>query len=87
MILVDPRFQIDITEERSRPLVPAPHPIPPQNPQNERIQADSAASDFFNSLLGGDNGLSAAISALTNASSVPVTTMPTRGGRGGKHVS
>ena len=52
MILADPRFQIDVTEQRPRPLVPAPHPFVSANAQDEENHSTiPLARDFFNSLL------------------------------------
>ena len=37
MILANPRFEIDVTEQRPRPLVPAPHPSASAKAPDERI--------------------------------------------------
>ena len=38
VILADPRLQIDIAEQRPRPLVPAPHRFPPPKPKAKESQ-------------------------------------------------
>ena len=53
MVLANSRFQIDVTEQRPQPLVPAPHPSASAKAQDERITSRIPLTrDFFNGLLG-----------------------------------
>jgi hypothetical protein len=53
MVLADPPFEIDVTEQRPRPLIPAPHPSPPPNATRQNHITIPVARDFFNGVLGG----------------------------------
>ena len=49
MVLANPRFEIDVTEQRPRPLVPAPHPVRlRQTARRKNHIAIPLARDFFN---------------------------------------
>jgi hypothetical protein len=47
VILSDPRFQIDIAEQRPRPFVPAPHPFASAKAKAKESQPESAGQCLF----------------------------------------
>src|ERR1700728_1844452 len=47
MVLADPPFEIDVTEQRPRPLIPAPHPSPPPKRNTTESHHDSAGQGLF----------------------------------------
>src|ERR1700722_17236821 len=47
MVLADPPFEIDVTKQRPRPLIPAPHPSPPPKRNTTESHHDSAGQGLF----------------------------------------
>src|SRR3981189_1012232 len=47
MVLADPPLEIDVTEQRPRPLIPAPHPSPPPKRNTTESHHDSAGQGLF----------------------------------------
>src|SRR3984957_19201868 len=47
MVLANSRFEIDVTEQRPRPLIPTPHPPPPPKRKTTESHHDSAGQRLF----------------------------------------